>query len=370
MADSPDTCFENRVPQRITRQSRRWRSVGKLVSGLNGVPWARKMGTSDATKVFATFAIFSISRDFSTARRSTRRAEKWKRVRVPVFVGLRSTLWFLTTLPRIEKVTSDVMKVLVARVRSSLFWESASARRPFFSSTITFPSLMDRIVRARIATKRGKCVSVSRWRLLPGSTSSFDRWFTSPERNRKGWNCAGTSKTTLALKSTAASSDTSILFLFNIFFYFLNLELLFFSGNDISTYSFLRTKVSQEIRDWYFKASEGIVMVSAWQWERAESGSHEGDNLFVGANKSVGLDQPEQGKNFINSSVRGGFKRRKKKIPFARRRAYWRPSDKWNREILPWNRIIWSWHPYPLSRVLKYPRRFNISNGRQRGRLR
>lgn len=102
------------------------------------------------TKVFATFAIFSISSDFSTTRRSARRAEKWKRVRVPVFVGLHSTLWFRPNdvTAYIEKITSDVMKVLVARARSSLFWESASTRRPFFPSTITFPSLMDRIVRA------------------------------------------------------------------------------------------------------------------------------------------------------------------------------------------------------------------------------
>jgi len=154
------------------------------------------------TKVFATFAIFSISRDFSTARRSARRAEKGKRICVPVFVGLHSTLWFRPNdvTAYIGKVKRRYESLSSRRARTSLFRESASARRPFFPSTITFPSLMDRIVRAvsRWATKRGKCVSGSRWRLLP-SDFRFSMIYEFPKDTEKAENYAGTiSETTLA----------------------------------------------------------------------------------------------------------------------------------------------------------------------------
>lgn len=137
---------------------------------------------------------------------------------------LDSTLLYdsvLTTLPRILGKSSDVMKVLVARAQSSLFRESVGTRRPFFPSTITFPSLMGHIVRAVSwrATKRGKCVSVTRWRLLP----FFDRWFTSLGKKPKKlklceyfWNYALSSLLRLVLQTHLFFSPIWYLF-FSIF---------------------------------------------------------------------------------------------------------------------------------------------------------
>lgn len=179
------------------------------------------------TKVFATFAIFSISRDFSTTRRSARRAEKWKGVCVSVFVGLHSTLWF-----RPNDVTAYIGKVKrryesLSSPRAKFFIQRVcvSTRRPFFPSTITFPSLMGRIVRAVSwrATKRGKCVSVSRWRLLP-SDFRFNRWFTSLGKKPKGLKIVRVLLKLHLLKSTATRSlDTSVLFpyLISLFLHFL-----------------------------------------------------------------------------------------------------------------------------------------------------
>jgi hypothetical protein len=51
--------------------------------------------------------------------------------------------------------------------------------------------------------------------------------------------------------------------------------------------------------------------------ERRVGRARERNNLSAGVNKSVVLDQPERGENFINASAReAGFKQRKK-IPFA-----------------------------------------------------
>lgn len=53
----------------------------------------------------------------------------------------------------------------------------------------------------------------------------------------------------------------------------------------------------------YFKISEGVTTVLEQRREWKEGGLHDRDNLFVEANRSVVLDQPEQGENFINSFV-------------------------------------------------------------------
>lgn len=53
----------------------------------------------------------------------------------------------------------------------------------------------------------------------------------------------------------------------------------------------------------YYKISEGVTMVLEQRREWKEGGLHERDNLFVEANRSVVLDQPERGENFINSFV-------------------------------------------------------------------
>lgn len=270
------------------------------------------------TKVFATFAIFSISRDFSTTRRSARRAEKWKRVCVLRVCWTPLCDSVLMTLPRILGKSSDVMKVLVARAQSSLFRESASTRRPFFPSTITFPSLMGRIVRRCIATGaanasrylgdgyfRPTSVLIDDLRVSKGTEKAENSTYETahPRVYRDPF-----------FKAHLPSSLLHILLF--IFFFFLWISAVTYLLRKRALRS--AQKVSRDIHDWYLKVSRRDCN----EVSRAkQSGSRERDNLFVGANKSVALNQPERGENFINLRTKRRFGGGGEKNPAARPKA-------------------------------------------------